>query len=114
MLPSPLIRQLPEYLFSLSRNRLMLLLLALATVMIFTGIGLRSPWPADEPRFAEVAREMVASGQWLIPTRGGEFYPDKPPIFMWSIALFYWLTGNLKVLPVAERALQPAYPGPGV
>jgi len=105
MPPSPLIRQLPEYLFSLSRNRLMLLLLAFAAVMIFTGIGLRSPWPADEPRFAEVAREMVASGQWLIPMRGGEFYPDKPPVFMWSIALFYCLTGNLKIAFLLPNAL---------
>jgi len=102
---SPFVRHLPEYLFNLSRNRLLLLLLAFAAVMIFTGIGLRSPWPADEPRFAEVAREMVASGQWLIPMRGGEFYPDKPPVFMWSIALFYWLTGNLKVAFLLPNAL---------
>lgn len=102
---SPFVRHLPEYLVNLSRNRLLLLLLAFAAVMIFTGIGLRSPWPADEPRFAEVAREMVASGQWLIPMRGGEFYPDKPPVFMWSIALFYWLTGNLKVAFLLPNAL---------
>lgn len=102
---SPFVRHLPEYLFNLSRNRLLLVLLAFAAVMIFTGIGLRSPWPADEPRFAEVAREMVASGQWLIPMRGGEFYPDKPPVFMWSIALFYWLTGSLKVAFLLPNAL---------
>lgn len=29
---------------------------------LFAGIGLRDPWPADEPRFAQVAREMVESG----------------------------------------------------
>ncbi|WP_414673491.1 ArnT family glycosyltransferase, partial [Marinobacter sp. UBA2498] len=72
---SPFVRHLPDTVFNLSRNQLLLLLLAFAAVVIFTGIGLRSPWPADEPRFAEVAREMVASGQWLIPMRGGEFYP---------------------------------------
>lgn len=102
---SPLVRRLPELLFGLPRNQLLLLLLAFSAVFIFTGIGLRSPWPADEPRFAEVAREMVASGQWLIPMRGGEFYPDKPPVFMWSIALFYWLTGNLKVAFLLPNAL---------
>lgn len=105
MTVSPILRLLPEYLFDMPRNRLLLLLLAFAAVVIFTGIGLRSPWPADEPRFAEVAREMVASGQWLIPMRGGEFYPDKPPVFMWSIALFYWLTGNLKVAFLLPSAL---------
>lgn len=102
---SPYFRSFPDYLFSLSRHRLLLLLLTFAAVMIATGIGLRSPWPADEPRFAEVAREMVASGQWLIPTRGGEFYPDKPPVFMWSIAFFYWLTGNLKIAFLLPNAL---------
>ncbi|TKV69157.1 glycosyltransferase family 39 protein [Marinobacter panjinensis] len=102
---SPFVRHLPEYVFNLSRNRLLLVLLAFAAVMILTGIGLRSPWPADEPRFAEVAREMVASGNWLIPMRGGELYPDKPPVFMWSIALFYWLTGSLKVAFLLPNAL---------
>ena len=99
------VRHLPDTLFNLSRNQLLLLLLAIAAVVFFTGIGLRSPWPADEPRFAEVAREMVASGQWLIPMRGGEFYPDKPPVFMWSIAFFYWLTGNLKIAFLLPNAL---------
>lgn len=102
---SHLVRHFPEYLFNLRRNQLLLLLLAFAAVIIGMGIGLRSPWPADEPRFAEVAREMVASGQWLIPMRGGEFYPDKPPVFMWAIALFYWLTGNLKVAFLLPNAL---------
>ncbi|SFR49713.1 4-amino-4-deoxy-L-arabinose transferase [Marinobacter gudaonensis] len=102
---SPLVRHLPETLFNLSRNRLLLLLLAFAAIMILSGVGLRSPWPADEPRFAEIAREMVDSGQWLIPMRGSEFYPDKPPVFMWSIALFYWLTGNLNVAFLLPSAL---------
>lgn len=102
---SHFVRHFPEYLFNLSRNRLLLALLVFAAVIICTGIGIRSPWPADEPRFAEIAREMVASGQWLIPMRGGEFYPDKPPVFMWSIAAFYWLTGNLKIAFLLPNAL---------
>jgi 4-amino-4-deoxy-L-arabinose transferase-like glycosyltransferase len=65
--------------------------------LIFIGMGLREPWPADEPRFAEIAREMVETGQWFFPMRGGELYPDKPPVFMWSIAFFYWLTGSIKL-----------------
>jgi 4-amino-4-deoxy-L-arabinose transferase-like glycosyltransferase len=66
-------------------------------VVLFLGLGLRYPWPADEPRFAQIAREMVESGQWLFPTRGGEYYPDKPPVFMWISAAFFALIGNLKV-----------------
>lgn len=80
-------------------------LFILTLVMVLLGVGLRSPWPADEPRFVEVAREMVSSGQWLFPSRGGEFYPDKPPVFMWSIALCYLVIGNLKLAFLIPNAL---------
>lgn len=87
-------------------------LFALVIAIIFIGIGLRDPWPADEPRFALIAMEMVHSGQWFFPTRGGELYPDKPPVFMWSIALFYWLSGSIKLaflLPSALSAMVTVY-----
>ncbi|MGL5358797.1 MAG: ArnT family glycosyltransferase, partial [Shewanella sp.] len=80
-------------------------LLLISLLILLVGIGFRSPWPADEPRFVEVAREMVATGQWLFPTRGGEYYPDKPPVFMWAIALCYWLTGSLKIAFLLPNAL---------
>ena len=72
-------------------------LFLLASVLIFIGLGLRDPWPADEPRFAQVAKEMVETGQWFFPARAGEYYPDKPPVFMWSIAFFFALFGSIKV-----------------
>ena len=68
-----------------------------ATVVLFAGLGLRDPWPADEPRFALVARQMVESGQWLFPMRGDELYPDKPPLFMWLQAVCYAVTGQLRI-----------------
>lgn len=37
-------------------------LLLLAGLMFVSGLGLRDPWPADEPRFALVAKEMVETG----------------------------------------------------
>lgn len=80
-------------------------ILVLAALLIFAGMGLRSPWPPDEPRFAEVAREMVVTGQWFFPARGEEFYPDKPPIFMWVIALFYFITGNINISAMLPNAI---------
>lgn len=80
-------------------------LFILAAGLILIGIGLRDPWPADEPRFAHIAQAMVDSGQWFFPMRGGELYPDKPPIFMWSIALFYALTGSIKIAFLLPSAL---------
>ncbi len=72
------------------RRRTVLLFLALALVMA-AGIGLRAPWPADEPRFALAAEQMVESGDWSIPHRGREIYADKPPLFMWAQAASYTL-----------------------
>ena len=66
-------------------------------LLVATGIGLRDPWPADEPRFALVARDMVASGEWLLPRIGGEIYADKPPVFMWLIALGLEATHSLRI-----------------
>lgn len=68
--------------------------LGFALVLLAVGLGLRDPWPSDEPRFALVARQMVETGQWLFPHRGIELYADKPPLFMWLQACAYWITGG--------------------
>jgi 4-amino-4-deoxy-L-arabinose transferase-like glycosyltransferase len=72
-------------------------LIGLALLLIATGIGLRDPWPADEPRFALIVRDMVASGEWLLPRVGGDIYADKPPLFFWSMGLALLATGSLRV-----------------
>jgi 4-amino-4-deoxy-L-arabinose transferase-like glycosyltransferase len=72
-------------------------LIGLGLLLMGVGIGLRDPWPADEPRFALVARDMVLSGQWLIPMIGGDTYADKPPVFFWLIGSVYALTGSLRI-----------------
>ncbi|MEX0871315.1 MAG: glycosyltransferase family 39 protein, partial [Aquisalimonadaceae bacterium] len=73
------------------------LLLLFALLLFCAGLGLRDPWPADEPRFALIARDMVLRGDWLIPHVGGVPYSDKPPLFMWIVACFYWLSGHLRI-----------------
>jgi len=80
-------------------------ILLASLLLSLAGVGLRSPWPADEPRFAEVAREMVETGDWLIPRRGGEPYPDKPPVFMWSIAALHWSGLELDIAFLVPSAL---------
>ena len=68
-----------------------------ALLVLGAGLGLRDPWPADEPRFALVAKQMVESGNWLFPHRGIELYSDKPPMLMWLQAAAYTLSGNWRV-----------------
>lgn len=80
-------------------------LLFISIILIFVGLGFRDPWPADEPRFAQIAKEMVETGQWFFPARAAEFYPDKPPVFMWSIAIFYALFGSLNIAFLLPSAL---------
>ena len=71
--------------------------LLLALVLLALGIGLRDPWPADEPRFVLIAQEMIQTGQFWIPHRAGELYPDKPPIYMWATALSLALTQSVRL-----------------
>jgi 4-amino-4-deoxy-L-arabinose transferase-like glycosyltransferase len=65
--------------------------------LLAVGIGLRDPWPADEPRFVLVAKQMVESGDWMFPHRGNELYPDKPPMYMWLLAASYSVVGDWRI-----------------
>jgi 4-amino-4-deoxy-L-arabinose transferase-like glycosyltransferase len=75
-------------------------------LLIGTGLGTRLPWPADEPRFAFIAREMVHTGDWLFPRIGGDLYPDKPPVYFWLLSVCYLLTGSVRA-----SFLIPAFAG---
>lgn len=91
-----MIKRLQKFIEEGSVAQHLIALLLLALVVFSAGFGLRDPWPADEPRYALIAKEMVESGRWLFPHVGNVLYPDKPPVFFWSIAIFYALTGSLK------------------
>jgi len=72
-------------------------LVGFALLLMATGLGLRDPWPADEPRFALVAQDMLRSGDWLIPRVGGDLYADKPPFFFWLMATAMAATGSMRI-----------------
>ena len=81
-----------------SRDRRELwLFFALALILLAAGIGLRDPWPSDEPRFTLVAKQMVESGDWLFPHRGRELYSDKPPLLMWMEAAAFDVVRNWRI-----------------
>lgn len=65
-------------------------------LLIGTGVGMRDPWPADEPRFASLAQDLARSGDWLFPRVGGDLYQDKPPLYFWLLAAAYMLLGSVK------------------
>ncbi len=73
------------------------LFMLFALLFLGAGIGLRDPWPSDEPRYALAAQQMVASGDWLFPHRGTELYADKPPVLMWVEAATFEVVRNWRV-----------------
>jgi len=48
---------------------------------------------ADEPRYAQVAREMLARHDWVTPTLGGIAWLEKPPLYYWQAMLAYKVFG---------------------
>jgi 4-amino-4-deoxy-L-arabinose transferase-like glycosyltransferase len=68
---------------NLAKRGFALLLLATA-LCYFYGLG-RAPFVgADEPRYAEVAREMFERGDLVTPTLGGRVWFEKPALVYWS------------------------------
>ena len=73
-----------------SRSAIIWFLLALLAVLTyFLGLNLPLLGP-DEPRYAQVAREMFDKGDWVTPTLGGFKWFEKPALLYWlEIASFY-------------------------
>ncbi|HET7214305.1 MAG TPA: glycosyltransferase family 39 protein, partial [Terriglobia bacterium] len=69
------------------------LLLLVAACMFFAGIGRLALIEPDEGRNAEVAREMLAKGDWVTPHFNNFSYLDKPPVFFWAVASSFKLGG---------------------
>lgn len=63
-------------------------LFLLFILIIISIIPLRGLWAPDEARYAEVAREMNESGEYIVPQLNGTTYSEKPPLFFWAIHIF--------------------------
>jgi 4-amino-4-deoxy-L-arabinose transferase-like glycosyltransferase len=68
-----------------------LVLLLLVLPALYYGLGSRPVYKIQEVRIAETAREMVASGDWLVPRYNGELRLQKPPLPYWLTAVSYRL-----------------------
>ena len=58
----------------------------IACVLYLPGLGRPALWEPDEGRYAEIAREMVQSGDYVTPRDDWVRYFEKPPLIYWASA----------------------------
>lgn len=89
-------------------RRDLLLLTVLFGLLFGFALGSRSLWSPDEGRYAEIPREMVASGDYVTPRLNGVKYFEKPPLVYWIESATIHLLGLNEWalrLPIALSAL---------
>jgi len=70
-----------------------LLLLFLFISPFFMSLSTSTVWDANEAFYVQTPREMVDSGNWLIPEFNGNPRLNKPPLSYWLVAVFYQFLG---------------------
>jgi 4-amino-4-deoxy-L-arabinose transferase-like glycosyltransferase len=84
-----------------TRTRTDVLLIAgFCAFLFFYGLGQFGLIGADEPRYAQVAREMLERHDWITPVLGGHAWLEKPALYYWQAMLAYSAFG---VSDVAAR-----------
>ncbi len=67
----------------------------LPALLLLFGAGQRHGlWGNDEPREAEISREIYASGDWVVPRLNGQAFLEKPPLAYWGAALAFHAAGK--------------------
>src|ERR1700750_299412 len=74
----------------------------IASVSLIYGARLTlEPLVGEETRWATAAREMLATGDWIVPRQQGHGFPQRPPMTMWMMAIAGSLRGDVD--PIAIR-----------
>lgn len=89
-------------------TRVLWLVAAFAAVLLLVDLGALAQFSRAEIYFAEVAREMRVTGDWITPRYCEEIFFDKPPLVYWLIAASFEVFGRTEAaarLPSALGAL---------
>ena len=71
----------------------LLAVFVLASVLWFATLDYRHLIPTDEGRYAQMAREMMVSGDYITPRYNDYKYFEKPPLHIWASAITFQLFG---------------------
>ncbi|HET6840138.1 MAG TPA: glycosyltransferase family 39 protein [Candidatus Angelobacter sp.] len=95
-----------------ARTRLMAWQLAIVLIacafLFFYALGAFGLVGADEPRYAQIAREMAVRHDWVVPTLNGTPWLEKPALLYWKIINSYAIFGFhdwVARIPAASHAL---------
>jgi 4-amino-4-deoxy-L-arabinose transferase-like glycosyltransferase len=84
----------PEY-RRYARGSELLLLIVFCGFFFFYRLSAFGLMGADEPRYAQVAREMWQAHDWVTPTLWGKPWLEKPALYYWGAILSYKITGGV-------------------
>lgn len=71
----------------------LLVVLPVCGFLFFFGLGAFGLVGADEPRYAQIGREMLARHDWIVPTINGQPWLEKPVLLYWREMIAYSLFG---------------------
>ena len=71
-----------------------IILLVVLLPLYCLGIGNHGLWTADEPRVAEIGREMALTGNWVVPALNQRPFLEEPPLYYASVAAVFRALGS--------------------
>lgn len=76
---------------------------SLLVIVVSTLLGARltdQPLVGEETRWGAGAREMLATGDWIVPRQQGVVFPERPPLTMWLMAIVGYFRGDVDVVAI--------------